>query len=67
MFARTCQHFDPRQCDAAPRPRRAAVKLRPASQSYLALVHRERLVLMTIAGVCGVLIYTGVWLIRLLG
>jgi hypothetical protein len=67
MFARTCHSFDPHQCDAAPRPRRTAGKLRPASQSYLALVHGERLVLMTIAGVCGVLIYAGVWLIRLLG
>jgi hypothetical protein len=66
MLARSCHHFDPRPRDAEPaQPRRAAVKLRPAS--HLALLHREGPVLITIAGVCGVLIYTGVWLIRLLG
>ena len=57
MLARTCHHFDPRTTG----------KLRPASHSYLTFLHRERAVLMTIATLCAALIYTGFWLIRLLG
>jgi hypothetical protein len=66
MIARSCRQFetDRRRDHCASR---AAVKLRPASQSYLTLLHRESWVLTTIATVCGVLIYVGVWLIRLLG
>ncbi len=43
----------------------AASKLRPASHSYL--IAREPLVAAIIASLCGILIYAGVWMIRLLG
>lgn len=59
MFVRLTHNFSDRP---AARP---APKLRPASHSYL--VHREPLTAAVIFGLCGLLIYAAVWLIRLLG
>ena len=61
MTAQTYQH-DSRTC--APAGKRA--KLRPASHSYLS-GHGEATVGMVVLSLCAVLVYTGVWLIRLLG
>jgi hypothetical protein len=64
MLYQTC-HPDSRLRHTAPAPRTAA-KLRPASHSYLQ-AHCEPLVALTIAALCGALLYAGVWLIKLLG
>jgi hypothetical protein len=47
------------------RPQQSDGRIRPASHSYL--VQREPFAVTIIGGLCAVLIYTGVWLVRLLG
>jgi hypothetical protein len=56
MLARSCNPTASRRADE---------KIRPASHSYL--VQREPFALAIIGGLCAVLIYAGVWLVRLLG
>jgi hypothetical protein len=60
MFTRLC-HPEARHYRHDP----AAGRLRPASHSYLP--QREPLVLATIFSLCALLVYVGVWLVRLLG
>jgi hypothetical protein len=52
-----------RLCHSQSLPGRS--KIRPASHSYLN--QGEPLVVAFILGLCGVLIYAAVWLVRLLG
>ena len=59
MFPRLCHPLS-RTC----RPERSPGKLRPASHSYIPT--RETLVVVTILSLCALLIYAGVWLVRLL-
>jgi hypothetical protein len=59
MFPRLC-HPDSRPCRQAP----GDGKLRPASHSYLPRF--EPGVVATIVAICALLIYAGVWLIRVL-
>ena len=59
MFPRLC-HSESRHGRHGP----PAGKLRPASHSYLP--HREPLVVATIFSLGALLVYVGVWLVRLL-
>jgi hypothetical protein len=63
MFPRLC-HPDPRRCRHDENDGNTG-KLRPASHSYLP--RHEPGVVATILALCALLIYAGVWLIRVLG